>query len=325
MADGPPTAELALRIDGLTKSYRIGFLHRHRRCALRGITLQVPRNEVFGYLGPNGSGKTTTLKVLMGLLSADAGSISVLGCPHQDRSWRYRVGFLAEHPYFYDYLTARESLDYMGRLFGLEPRIRRERSRALLEKVGLLEWADTALRRYSKGMVQRFGIAQALLNEPELLFLDEPMSGLDPLGRHLVRDLIRDLRSQGKTVLFSTHILQDAETLCDSVAVLRGGELVRAGRLSEILTLDVKHIEVLISCLDESAFGGFPAGVSSRVPIGDRWRLEVDEPALGAVIAAAQARGARVLSVSPVRQSLEEYFVREFGSQAGRGAWVAEA
>ncbi len=316
---------LAIRIDGLAKSYRVGFLHRGRRRVLKGISFSVPRNEVFGYLGPNGSGKTTTLKVVMGLLSPDSGTVSVLGCPHGDRSWRYRVGFLAEHPYFYDYLTARESLDYMGRLFGLGARERRERSETLLDKLGLSEWADTALRRYSKGMVQRFGVAQALLNDPELLFLDEPMSGLDPLGRHLVRDLIRDLRARGKTILFSTHILQDAETLCDSVAVLRGGEVVRSGRLSEILTLDVKHMEVLVAGLDEAAVAGFPQGVASRTPIGDRWRLKVDEPALGAVITATERGGGRVLSVQPVRQSLEEYFVREFGGPAGRGAWVAEA
>jgi ABC-2 type transport system ATP-binding protein len=315
----------ALRVDTLTKSYRVGFLHRGRRQVLKGVSLSVPRNEVFGYLGPNGSGKTTTLKVVMGLLSPDSGTISVLGRPHQDRSWRYRVGFLAEHPYFYDYLTARESLDYMGRLFGLEPRLRRERSEALLEKVGLADGGDTPLRRYSKGMVQRFGVAQALLNDPELLFLDEPMSGLDPLGRHLVRDLIQDLKARGKTILFSTHILQDAETLCDSVAVLRNGEVVRSGRLSEILTLDVKHMELLVAGLEEVAFAGFPAGVKSRARIGDRWRLTVDEPALGTVIAATEKGGGRVLSVQPIRQSLEEYFVQEFGGEAGRGAWVAGA
>ena len=287
--------------------------------ALDGVSFDVPRGGIVTLLGANGSGKTTTLKVVMGLLSPDAGTISVLGCPHEDRSWRYRVGFLAEHPYFYDYLTARESLDYMGRLFGLDPRVRRERGGTLLEKVGLSEWADTPLRRYSKGMVQRFGLAQALLNEPELLFLDEPMSGLDPLGRHLVRELIRDLKARGKTILFSTHILQDAETLCDSVAVLRGGEVVRSGQLSEILSLDVMHMEVLVGGLDEAALAGFPAGIESRTAIGERWRLKVDEKALGAVITATEGCGGRVLSAQPIRQSLEEYFVREVGGPTGRG------
>ena len=302
--------DAALEITGLTKSFRVGFLGRERRPVLRGLDLAVRRGEVFGYLGPNGSGKTTTLKILMGLLRPDRGSARVLGEPLESAGWRHRIGFLPEHPYLYDYLTASEYLDYAGRLFGLAAPVRAERSRDLLRLLGLTRSANLPLRRFSKGMTQRVGIAQALINDPELVFLDEPMSGLDPIGRHVVRGLIVDLKSRGKTVFFSTHILSDAETLCDRVALLRSGEILKVGRLDEILTVDVAHMEVLASGVAEAALQSLP-GVLRRHAIGERWRLEVKEAGLGAVVGAIEAAGGRVLSVQPVRQSLEDYFFNE--------------
>jgi ABC-2 type transport system ATP-binding protein len=310
----------ALRIRGLSKAYKIGHIFQKRRPALRGLDLDVERGEVFGYLGPNGSGKTTTLKILMGLVFADAGTAEVLGRPLADRSWRFRVGYLPEHPYLYDYLTPREYLDYAGRLFGLSLAERRRRTEALLAQAGLSTVADLSMRRFSKGMVQRAGLAQALINDPELVFLDEPMSGLDPVGRRLVRDLILDLKARGKTVFFSTHILSDAETLCDRVALLRGGERVEAGRLADILRIDADYMEVLAAGLDADAAAAVPHA-RERIAVGERWRFEVAATGLAEAIQAVAGAGGRVLTVQPIRQSLEEHFLREVGplppAQAG--------
>lgn len=310
----PPSDGPALEISGLSKSYRTGLFRKQAHPALRPLSLTVGRGEVFGYLGPNGSGKTTTLKLLMGLIFPDAGTARVLGRPLPDRSWRQQVGYLPEYPYFYDYLTAAEYLDYAGRLFGLGAALRRERSERLLDRMGLRRSRDVSLRRFSKGMLQRLGLAQALVNEPDLVFLDEPMSGLDPFGRRMVRDLILELKGRGSTIFFSTHILSDAEALCDRVGLLRSGELVKAGRLDEILTMDVAHMEVLATGLHEAAREKLPPGVSVRLSVGERWRLEVQEAALGSVVRAIEAEGGRILSIQPVRQSLEDYFLKEMGT-----------
>jgi ABC-2 type transport system ATP-binding protein len=315
--------EAALEIRSLSKSYQVGHLFARRaRPVLTDLSFDVARGEVFGYLGPNGSGKTTTLKVLMGLLRPDKGSVKILGRPLADRSWRFQVGYLPEHPYLYDYLTPREYLDYVGRLFGLAAEVRHARSAELLKLVGLSRAADLPMRRFSKGMVQRAGLAQALINDPEMVFLDEPMSGLDPLGRRLVRDLIVDLKARGKTVFFSTHILSDAETLCDRVAVLRGGRLLQVGALDEILRLDVSHHEVLVTGVDEGRLDSL-AGVRARQRVGERWRLEVAVEALGEVVRAVEAAKGRILSMQPLRQSLEDYFVKEMTPPLS-GRWEFE-
>ena len=318
----PPTRPPALLTAGLSKSYPVGHLRQRPVPVLVDLSLEVQPGEIFGYLGPNGSGKTTTLKIVTGLLHADRGSFSVLGHPQGETAWRYKVGYLPEHPYLYDYLTAREYLDYAGRLFGIGARQRRERGQQLLDLVGLRRAADTPVRRFSKGMVQRAGIAQALVNDPELVILDEPMSGLDPIGRRLVRNIILDLKKAGKTVLFSTHILSDAETLCDRVAVLRSGRLLDVGPLASILKLDISHMEVLISGLAEDTLD-FP-GVRARQPLGERFRLEVEEAALGSCVSAVEAKGGRILSVQPIRQSLEDYFFKELGEEPTNATWVED-
>jgi len=297
-------------------------LHRGRRSALEELTLSVPRGEVFGYLGPNGAGKTTTLKLLLGLLRADRGSARVLGVPHTERAWRYRAGYLPENPYLYDYLTPQEYLDYAGRLFGMPAPERRERSAQLLHRVGLAESARVPMRRFSKGMLQRAGLAQALLNDPELVFLDEPMSGLDPIGRHMVKEVILDLRSRGRTVFFSTHILSDAESLCDRVGLLRAGRLVTVGRLDDILRIDVSHLEVLVSGVDAGLLERL-RGLKRKRALGERWSLEVEEKSLGLVVSTVQEAGGRILSVQPVRESLEDYFMREMGAPPGGRPWEA--
>jgi ABC-2 type transport system ATP-binding protein len=312
-----------LEISGLSKSFPAGFLGRRRVPALAGLDLHVNTGEVFGYLGPNGSGKTTTLKILMGLVSADSGSARILGHPMASPSWRQRVGYLPEHPYFYDYLSPAEYLDYVGRLFGLAPSVRNERSRRLIALVGLERSRHVPMRRFSKGMAQRVGLAQALMNEPELVILDEPMSGLDPIGRRLVRNVILDLKRQGRTIFFSTHILPDAETLCDRVALLRSGSLLKVGRIDEILTQEVSHVEVLLS--GGGPLSPLPPGLRSREDLGERCRLEVEEHALLGVLQAASDAGARVLSVAQVRQSLEEYFFAQMGGSDAQGTpWSPE-
>jgi ABC-2 type transport system ATP-binding protein len=314
------TVGAAVVTRGLSKSYRIGHVIQGRRPALQELDLELRRGEILGYVGPNGSGKTTTLKLLTGLLRPDRGEATVLGQPLASRAWRGRAGYLPEHPYLYDYLTAAEYLDYVGRLFGMGRRARRDRTRELLALVGLERSAGVPLRRFSKGMLQRAGLAQALVNDPELLFLDEPMSGLDPIGRRLVRDLILELRRAGKTVLFSTHILSDAEALCDRVAVLRAGRLLKVGALADLLRVDVTTMEVLASGVAPDAPGLDAA--SQVVRVGDRLRLEVEERSLGRVVVAVEAAGGRVLGVQPVRRSLEDYFFEEMGGAAARtGEW----
>ncbi len=314
----------AIEIAGLSKSYRVGTFGSKRRAVLQDLSLAVPSGEIFGYLGPNGSGKTTTLKLIMSLIRADAGTIRVLGVPFQDPSWRARAGYMPENPYLYDYLTPTEYLDYVGRLFGLAASTRRERSGRLLDLVGLGPWAKAPLGRFSKGMLQRAGIAQALMNDPDIVFLDEPMSGLDPIGRRLMRNILLELRSSGKTVFFSTHILSDAENLCDSVAVLAAGRLLRAGRIDEIVKLDISHFEVLTSGLAGNAPGELPASARVRT-MADRCEIAVPEQDLPVVLRVVDKLGGRVLAVNPVRQSLEDYFVDQVRDYEGaEPTWTAD-
>jgi ABC-2 type transport system ATP-binding protein len=329
VADPPGTEDarpLSLEVSGLTKSFRQGLLGRRRHLVLQGLDLEVRRGEIFGYLGPNGAGKTTTLKAILGLITVDSGRMTVLGRPHSDPSWRDRTGYLPENPYFYDYLTAAEYLDYAGRLHGLSAEVRRRRTCELLQLVGLSRSADLALRRYSKGMVQRVGLAQALISDPDLVFLDEPMSGLDPIGRRLVRQTILDLKKAGKTVLFSTHILSDAEALCDRIALVREGRVVRTGRLDEILQVAVAHVEVLVTGLTPEACARIRTRCRACEALGERHRLEVDEQALGQLLRDLEVAGARILALQPIRQSLEEFFFKEMGALGeGVAGWAQDA
>jgi ABC-2 type transport system ATP-binding protein len=300
-----------VEIEGLTKDYAVRAFIPRRQRALDGLTLAVEEGQVFGLIGPNGAGKTTTLKLLFGHIFPTAGRARVLGRPAGDVAVRAELGYLPESPYFYDYLTGRELLDYFARLLGLGRAARATRIREVLDRVDLADAAGLELRRYSKGMLQRIGIAQALLNRPRLLFLDEPMSGLDPLGRRDMARLIHDLHRDGATVVFSSHILSDVEALCDRVAILQHGRLVREGRLEDIRELSVETVEVVVEALSEPLAEALrPLAVRLR-PLGTRTR--VDLPADGGVERALdliRAHRGRLVSVTPVRQSLEEYFVR---------------
>ncbi|MEW5764818.1 MAG: ATP-binding cassette domain-containing protein [Acidobacteriota bacterium] len=298
----------AVAIEDLTKSFK-GHLSVGRHPVLKGVTLEVPRGGIYGFLGPNGAGKTTTLKILMGLLFADSGHVRILGRPLGDPSARARIGFLPEAPYFYDYLTGSELLDFMGRLFGLSARETADRGTRLLRTVGLEGKGGLQLRKYSKGMLQRIGLAQALINDPELVLLDEPMSGLDPIGRREIRDLILDLRHQGKTVFFSSHILADAEAICDAVAILMGGRVVREGPLDSLLGSEVRFWDVTL--LAQTAFAPPPdAEILARM--GSQVLVRVSrEEALQTLLDEARRAGARVRSVTPQKVSLEDLFLAQ--------------
>jgi ABC-2 type transport system ATP-binding protein len=304
----------AIRLAGVTKSFR-GHLGIRRSVAVAGLDLEVRRGEIFGLLGPNGAGKTTTLKMLIGLLRAERGEVVLLGGAPSDAGVRARIGYLPENPYFYDHLTAEEFLDFYARLQGIPRAIRRERVRETLARVGLAERAGTALRKFSKGMVQRLGLAQAMQHEPELLILDEPMSGLDPIGRRQVRDLILGLRAAGSTVLFSSHILQDAEMICDRVGILQAGRLRSVGRLDELISGAVEWFDVSVR---SGAPQALPAELLSRDGMHCLLRVG-DVDALARLLAAVRDRGDEVTSVWPKRQTLEDLFLRELSSPAARG------
>ena len=308
-----PAQPLPLRLHGLRKVFR-GHLGIGRTVAVEGLDLEVGAGQIFGLLGPNGAGKTTTLKMILGLLRPDGGEVRLFGEPPSAPAARARLGYLPENPYFYDYLTAEEFLDFYGRLRGLPAARRREVVRDALRRVGLAERRTTALRKFSKGMVQRLGLAQAIQHDPELVILDEPMSGLDPIGRREVRDLILALKRDGKTVFFSSHILQDAEMICDRVAILDRGKLRAVGRLHELVSDKVQWFEV-------SVRGALPAGHGAEVlSVEDGEHLlrvpGVNE--LAGLLDGVARAGGRVLAIWPRRETLEDLFLREIG-RAGAG------
>jgi ABC-2 type transport system ATP-binding protein len=301
----------AIEILGLEKTYHIGFWRKRPKRALSPLHLTVEEGEIFGFLGPNGAGKTTTLKLLMGLVFPTAGTARILGMELGDPRMRAQIGFLPEQPYFYDYLSARELLNYYGRLSGMDATPLRRSIDAVLEQVKLSDSADIQLRKFSKGMLQRVGIAQAILHDPKLVFLDEPMSGLDPMGRREVRTLIEELKSKGKTVFFSTHILSDAEALCDRVAILHQGELRGVGAIAE-LTANV-HGKVEIVWHGTAVPPAVRSMASSCHTAAETTRVIVPEESQDSVLDALRRGGMRLISLTPVRASLEDYFVAQLG------------
>jgi ABC-2 type transport system ATP-binding protein len=314
----------AIRTEALTKHYSVGFWRPRPYLALEGLTLSVGQGEVFGFLGPNGAGKTTTLKLLMQLIYPTSGSAQILGMPVGSADVKRRIGYLPENPYFYDHLTAEELLEYFGSLFGYRAADRRQRASRLLDEVGIGAERRLQLRKFSKGMLQRVGIAQALLNEPELVFFDEPMSGLDPLGRREIRQLILRLRDRGCTVFFSSHVLSDAEALCSRVAIVARGRLVAQGPLTEILAFKVHGWELVMSHVPPAALECVlkDGRVLKALPLGeDRYALDLplDTPP-DRLMAELTAGGARLVSLNPLRETLEDFFVRQVAdAKADRG------
>jgi ABC-2 type transport system ATP-binding protein len=302
---------LAIETIDLTKDYAVGFWRQRPRRALDRLSLQMEAGEVFGFLGPNGAGKTTTLKLLLQLVFPTSGEARILGRPPGDLVAKRRLGYLPENPYFYDYLTAEELLTYFGGLLGLGAADRRQRVSNLLDDVGIGSERRLQLRKFSKGMLQRVGIAQALLNEPDLVILDEPMSGLDPLGRRDVRALILRLRDRGCSVFFSSHVLSDAEALCSRVAILAKGRLVASGRLSEMLAFSVRGWELVVADVRDDVLASVASRVTRAVPIGGgRFELEVPTATPpDKLLTDLTATGARLVSLNPIRETLEDFFI----------------
>jgi ABC-2 type transport system ATP-binding protein len=304
-----------VEIDNLSKDYELGFWKKRKVRALDKLSLTVEQGEIFGFLGANGAGKTTTLKLLMRLTFPTEGNARILGADINQVAMHQRIGYLPENPYFYDYLTAREFLEYCAELFGYPATKRKEKANDLLKRVNLDEnrW-NTQLRKFSKGMLQRVGLAQALINDPDVVFLDEPMSGLDPVGRREVRDLIASLRKTGKTIFMCSHILSDIEVLCDRVAILKKGKLAHIGRLDELRQQNGKDglIEIVATATDAERLSA---------QLVNRERFSITETASGLsvcapresdvdeVLAALRKAEGKLVSVQPIRQSLEELFV----------------
>ena len=287
------------------------------RAAVKGLTLQVEQGEVFGFLGPNGAGKTTSIKMLLGLVKPTSGTASLLGVPINDRTTRAHVGFLPEHFRFQDWLTAHEFLELHGELFGMETRDLALRADGLIEQVGLSDFRDKPLRTFSKGMLQRIGLAQALLNRPDLVFLDEPTSGLDPVGRRLVRDIIHELRSQGTSVFLNSHLLSEIEVTCDRVAFIRFGEVVRVLELSS-LDQNLSRVTIRATGLTPDILNGLGQWGENIQADGEQLTLTIrNETDLPEVNRYLVAQGAAVFAMTPIRLSLEEIFIETVGKDGG--------
>jgi ABC-2 type transport system ATP-binding protein len=304
-----PGAREIVRVREVTKDFRPGFGLRRKR-VLHGISFGVREGEIFGFVGPNGAGKTTTLKILMGLIRPTSGRAEILGHDVRETAFRRHVGFLPENPYFYEYLTGREILAFYARISGLSGASRTERVQALLERVGLAAAADARLRTYSKGMLQRIGIAQALVHDPSVVFLDEPMSGLDPIGRKEIRDLILRLREEGKTVFMNTHILSDVELVCDRVAIIARGRIVHEGAIDEFLGGGERETDLVLGPLAPELAATLEERFGARMrPVADRVEVRVREKDVDAVLRLLLASGAAVVSITPHRVSLETVFL----------------
>jgi ABC-2 type transport system ATP-binding protein len=299
----------AIEILGLAKTYQVGFWRKRPKCALRPLDLRVEEGEIFGFLGPNGAGKTTTLKMLMGLVYPSAGSARILGSEINDPRMKAQIGFLPEQPYFYDYLTAAELLEYYAQLSGVDAKHRKRRVSEVLDRVGLPNVSGVQLRKFSKGMLQRVGIAQAVLHNPRVLFFDEPMSGLDPIGRREVRDLMEELKRAGKTVFFSTHILPDAEALCDRVAIIHQGELRGVGAVADLTSSVQGKVEVVWR--GNTVPSSLKTLALDSSVTGDTVRAVVLEASQDALIDTLRRERLHIVSVTPLRTSLEEYFVQK--------------
>jgi ABC-2 type transport system ATP-binding protein len=310
----------AIETENLGKQYPHGFLNLKKKTSLEGLTMQVQNGEVFGLLGPNGAGKSTTIKLLMGIIFPTSGTARMLGKPVSNVAIHRDVGYLPEQPYFYDYLTAAELLDYFARFHGYSSAERGQRVQRTLKKVGLETAGKIQLRKYSKGMLQRVGLAQAILHGPKLVILDEPMSGLDPVGRREVRDIILELKNAGTTILFSTHILPDAEVLCDRVGVIAGGTLRGVGAPDSIVPVKTVGMEVLFELSEGNARAEKIRAKAAKSGAG--YRLSVGENELYALLEELRGVEARILSVTQIRPTLEDFFMELVGKDRAQAAAI---
>jgi ABC-2 type transport system ATP-binding protein len=295
-----------VKIENLHKSFKLGFIPKKKKI-LKGISLSVEEGEIFGYLGPNGAGKTTTLKCILDLIHPDMGKIEIFGHSHHSPQARERIGFLPENPYFYDYLSASEFLHFYGQLSQMKKKEEKAQVQKLLQLVGLEQSANLQLRKFSRGMLQRIGLAQALLNDPSLVFLDEPLGGLDPLGRKEIRDIIVQLKNEGKTVFLSSHILQDIEMICDRVAILVNGQILNQGKLQDLISEKILFTEIVLSGLKEKELESFGECVSVH---SGRTLLKIfDEENIEKALEFVHSHKGRIHSLIPRTETLEDLFV----------------
>lgn len=293
-----------LKVEDIHKSFKVGFIPKKKKI-LKGISLDIGQGEIFGYLGPNGAGKTTTLKCILGLIFPERGNIEIFGYPHLSLQAKERVGYLPENPYFYDYLTASEFLHFYSRLSLIKEK--KEKAVELLRLVGLEDSAHLQLRKFSRGMLQRIGLAQTLIHDPSLVFLDEPLGGLDPLGRKEIRDIIVRLKEEGKTVFLCSHILQDIEMICDRVAILVNGEIINQGRLQDLISEKIYFTEIVLSGVDSKDLEGIGDPLSTH---GERILLKVfEEEKIEKVLRIVQSRNGKIHSLIPRTETLEDLFV----------------
>jgi ABC-2 type transport system ATP-binding protein len=297
---------LALNIENLHKSFPLGFMLKKKKI-LKGISLAVNEGEIFGYLGPNGAGKTTTIKCILGLIFPDQGKIELFGHSHLSLQAKAQTGFLPENPYFYDHLTASEFLYFYSQLFSIKKNEREEKIKGLLRIVGLEQSADLQLRKFSRGMLQRIGLAQSLLNDPSLVLLDEPLGGLDPIGRKEIRDIIVELKQEGKTVFLSSHILQDIEMICDRVAIIVNGEIVNQGTLKDLISEKILFTEIELSGVEEKELKNLGESLTEK---GGRILLKVfEEDNVEKILELVKSQKGKVHSLIPRTETLEDLFV----------------
>ena len=296
----------ALTIENLHKSFKTGFALKKKKI-LKGISFNVEPGEIFGYLGPNGAGKTTTIKCILGLIFPEQGDIKILGYPYLSIKSKEKIGFLPENPYFYDYLTAEEFLDFYSRLYNLPSNQIKDKIRYLIKLVGLERSMNLQLRKFSKGMLQRIGLAQALVNDPELVILDEPLGGLDPLGRKEIRDIIIRLKEAGKTIFLSSHILQDIEMICDKVAIIMDGRIVSQGKLQELISEKVLFTEIIVSGIAPSDLKLHAEEMTFQ---GDKIFIKVfQEEKIKDILSLVQEKNGKIYSLIPRTPTLEDLFV----------------
>jgi len=305
-------ADSVIKTISLSKVYK-GELEHKPVTALVDLNLEVQRGEVYAFLGPNGAGKSTTIKLLTRLIFPSTGTITIQGKDIRDRNVLGRIGFMPEQPNLYGYLSGREFLDYVGAIFKMKRAARKKRADELLHLVGLEKGGDRAIRGYSRGMTQRLALAQALMNDPDLLILDEPMSNLDPIGRKDVRDIILNLKEQGKTIFFSSHILSDAEMIADRIGILNEGRLVQVGTMSELVDKQIVSTEVTFEIASEKLSSIIQKDLT---PVQQENRVMVrlsDESQLSELLESVSHSGGKIISVIPQRKSLEEYFIAQLG------------
>jgi ABC-2 type transport system ATP-binding protein len=299
----------AIEIINLKKSFKSNF-YFNKTEVLKDINLNVGKGEIYGFLGPNGAGKTTTMKCLLHLINPDSGQMNILGEPSNKIKVRNKIGFLPEHPYFYTHLTGEELLRFYARLFSLK--ISDSKIQHFIKKVGLGSKGKIKIQKYSKGMMQRIGLAQSIINDPEIIILDEPFTGLDPIGRKELRDIILQLKNEGKTIFFSSHILQDIEIMVDRVGIILDGTTIKEGKMSDLTTHTADYFELIFFGIDKKILTDYESRISTK---DDKYFLKVNEKEKNDVIEKIILSKGKIISITPIKMTLEDIFLKEIKNE----------